>query len=225
MTERKLQFTGRKARRSASQWMVQLRASLGVTMPTALSIMLMVWAGPSSAQSRCLPGDIEKYAARARSRSDVNLDRNMLGFAGNFLSDKDADQASAKKVVRGLNAIVVHSYEFEKAGEYNAADLESIREQYKGSDWSHIVSTRDQGKNKAPEYSDIWIRLSNGKSTGMVILSAEEKELSFVCIDGMLDPSMLSSLSGQFGIPKVDVPGSTGSRKLMQGSENNGETQ
>jgi hypothetical protein len=166
-------------------------------------------------QNNCVPGDIEKYAAKASSRSDINLDRNMLGFAGNFLHDNDSGEAQAKKVVRNLNAIVVHTYEFDKPGEYNQADLDSIRNNYKGPEWSHIVSTRDQAKGKAPEFADIWMHVQNGKSTGMVILSAEEKELSFVCIDGSLDPAMLSSLSGSFGIPKVDVPSGTGTKKLV----------
>ena len=206
---------GKTAGASALRGVIRL-ALLGMTVTVCGQ---QAWAQ----ENRCLPGDIEKYAAKASSRSDVNLDRNMLGFAGNFLNDKDADEAGAKKVVRGLNAIVVHSYEFDDAGAYNAADLDSIRNQYKGSEWSHIVSTREQVKNKAPESSDIWIHLVNGKSTGMVILSAEEKELSFVCIDGMLNPAMLSSLSGQFGIPKVDVPGSTGNKKLVLGSEDEEE--
>jgi hypothetical protein len=157
-------------------------------------------------QNNCLPGDIEKYAAKASSRSDVNLDRNMLGFAGNFLNEKDGDEAQAKQIMRQLNAIVVHDYEFDQPGEYNQADLESIRNSYKGAEWSHIVSDREQKKGHAPESSDIWMHIVSGKSTGMVILSAEEKELSFVCIDGALDPSMLSHLSGNFGIPQVDVP-------------------
>ena len=217
MTRRRAQY----AERASYAGKAFRAAKVSVLSLVVLACGMPLW----SQQSRCLPGDIEKYAAKATSRSDVNLDRNMLGFAGNFLNDKDTDEASAKKVVRGLNAIVVHSYEFEKAGEYSMTDLDRIRDQYKGSDWSHIVSTRDQEKNKAPEFSDIWIHLTNGKSTGMVILSAEEKELSFVCIDGTLDPSMLSSLSGQFGIPKVEVPGSTGNRKLMQGGGDEEEKQ
>lgn len=166
-------------------------------------------------QNNCLPGDIEKYAAKASSRSDVNLDRNMLGFAGNFLNSKDGDEAQAKQLMRGLNAIVVHSYEFDKPGEYNQADLEAIREHYRSDGWSHIVSTRDQGKSKPAEASDIWMHIVNGKSTGMVILNAEEKELDFVCIDGVIDPGMLSHLSGQFGIPQVDIPKGSGTKKLV----------
>lgn len=182
----------------------------------ALAVLALATTGKLHAQqNNCVPSDIEKYAAKASSRSDINLDRNMLGFAGNFLHDNDSGEAQAKKVVRNLNAIVIHSYEFDKPGEYNQADLDSIRNNYKGPEWSHIVSTRDQAKGKPTEYADIWMHVQNGKSTGMVILSAEEKELSFVCIDGSLDPSMLSSLSGQFGIPKVDVPSATGTRKLV----------
>jgi hypothetical protein len=170
-------------------------------------------------QTNCLPGEIEKYAAKASSRSDVNLDRNMLGFAGNFLNSKNTDESQAKQIMRGLNAIVVHDYEFDQPGEYSQSDLQSIRDQYKGADWSHIVSEREQGKNKSAEASDIWMHIVNGKAVGMVILSAEEKELSFVCIDGTLDPSMLSHLSGQFGIPQVSAPSSTGAKKLVDGDD------
>jgi len=176
-------------------------------------------------QNNCLPGDIEKYAAKATSRSDVNLDRNMLGFAGNFMNQKDSDEAQAKQLLHQLNAIVVHNYEFDQPGAYNQADLESIRDHYKGADWSHIVSTREQNKGKAPESSDIWMHIVNGKSTGMVILSAEEKELDFVCIDGTIDPSMLSHLSGQFGIPQVDVPQSSGAKKLIAPQDGSEEDQ
>lgn len=184
-----------------------------VTLLAALA--LLATAVRLQAQSNCLPGDIEKYAAKASSRSDVNLDRNLLGFAGNFLNEKDSDQAQAKQIVSQLNSIVVHSYEFEQPGEYDVADLETIRSHYKGTEWSHIVSTSEHAKGKPAEASDIWMHIVNGKSTGMVILSAEEKELSFVCIDGLLDPSMLSHLSGQFGIPQVNAPGSNASRKLV----------
>ena len=172
------------------------------------------------AQTKCLPGDIEKYAAKASSRSDVNLDRTMLGFAGNFLNQKDGNEAEAKQAILHLNAIVVHSYEFDEPGAYSVADVDSIRSQYKGPEWSHIVSTSDHPRGRPAETSDIWMHIVDGKSTGMVILSAEEKELSFVCIDGVLDPGMLSHLSGQFGVPQVNAPSGNGSRKLVAPDDN-----
>ena len=189
-----------------------------VGMKTKIALLAVAALAPVmklAAQDNCLPGDIEKYAAKASSRSDVNLDRNMLGFAGNFLNEKDGDQAQAKQIVRQLNSIVVHSYEFDEPGEYNPVDLDTIRNHYKGAGWSHIVSTNEHAKGKPSEASDIWMHIVDGKSTGMVILSAEEKELSFVCIDGTLDPNMLSHLSGQFGIPHVNAPSGNGTRKLV----------
>ena len=185
-----------------------------------LAVLSLSATCKADAQSHCLPGDIEKYAAKASSRSDVNLDRNMLGFAGNFMNDKDGDEKKAKQLLRQLDAIVVHSYEFEEPGAYNQADLGSIRANYKGADWSHIVSTREQGKGKPAEASDIWMHIQNGKATGIVILNAEEKELDFVCIDGSIDPSMLSSLSGHFGIPQVSA-GSGTKQPTQEGSGGN----
>jgi hypothetical protein len=194
--------------------------------PVLACAIVGAYAGQLEAQqTNCLPGDIEKYAARASSRSDVNLDRNMLAFAGNFLNSKDTDESQARQIMRGLNAIVVHDYEFDQPAEYSQADLQSIRDHYKGADWSHIVSEREHGKNKPAEDSDIWMHIVNGKAVGMVILSAEEKELSFVCIDGTLDPSMLSHLSGQFGIPQVSAPSGTGAKKLLSDDASEGGNQ
>ena len=83
MTGRSLQNTVSSTDRSALP---------GMTKLVILSMVWMAAASPLwSQQNRCLPGDIEKYAAKATSRSDVNLDRNKLGFAGNFLDDKDSD--------------------------------------------------------------------------------------------------------------------------------------
>ena len=189
----------------------------------ALAALSMTVAPRAHAQTNCLPGDIEKYAAKASSRSDVNLDRSMLGFAGNFMNDKDDEEVKAKQLLRQINAIVVHTYEFDEPGAYNPAELESIRTHYKGADWSHIVSTREHGKGKPAEASDIWMHMQNGKATGMVILNAEEKELDFVCIDGTIDPTMLSHLSGQFGIPQV--PTGSAPKNLVTPQQGSGENQ
>ena len=47
---------------------------------------------------------------------------------------------------------------------------------------------------------------SDGKQTqSIVILATEPKEFTVVEIIGAIDPSKLSSLTGKFGIPKMEI--------------------
>jgi hypothetical protein len=46
------------------------------------------------------------------------------------------------------------------------------------------------------------MKIVDGKMQGMFVLDSESKELDLVYIVGALDPSDLSKLDGNFGIPK-----------------------
>jgi hypothetical protein len=164
-------------------------------------VLLAAALAPAWAQEIKLPPALEKLAAKAESSVDVTLDANMLQLAGKFLSDKDADQASAKKLVGGLKGIYVRSFEFAKEGEYSPADLDSIRTQLQSPGWSRIVGVKSKGEN-----TDVFLRAAaEGQIGGLVILAAEPKELTVVVINGTISPDDIGKLSGQFGIPKIDV--------------------
>ena len=49
--------------------------------------------------------------------------------------------------------------------------------------------------------------MEKNQIAGLVVIAAQLKELTFVNIVGPIDLDQLSSLSGQFGIPKVDLKG------------------
>lgn len=136
----------------------------------------------------------KELAARASNYTEVTLDRKMLDFASNFMNDKD--DAQAKQIISKLKGVYVRSYEFDKPGQYTAADLAQIRQFFAGPDWEPMVKSR--GKD---ESDDIYMKMVNGQMMGMVILSAEPKELDFVYIDGQIRPEDLGAISGKFGIP------------------------
>ena len=46
-----------------------------------------------------------------------------------------------------------------------------------------------------------YVKQEKNKIGGLVILSAERRELSIVIIDGEIDPAKISELGGNFGIP------------------------
>jgi len=153
-------------------------------------------AGAQTSQSP-FPVTLEKQLAdRAANYTEVSLDRKMLDFASRFMNDKD--DAEGKRIVEKLNGVYVRSYEFDKPGQYTAADLEAVRRQFDTPEWSSLVKTRSRDGS---DDADIYMKLVNGEVQGMFILDAEAKELNFVYISGPIRPEDLKDLSGNFGIP------------------------
>ena len=124
-------------------------------------------------------------------------------LAAKFLSAGKPDEAQAKKLIAGLKSIYVKSFEFEKAGEYNVADVETVRAQFRGPGWSRVVGVQSK---KNGENAEVFLRLDkDGKIGGLGVVAAEPKELTIVSIVGAIDPEQLGDLSGRFGIPKIEL--------------------
>ena len=166
-------------------------------MRTIAACVLVLVATPAVAQQLNLQS-LDKLAARATSKTEVNLDGSMLNFASGFLGDGDSEEAAAKKLIAGLKGVYVRVYEFDKAGAFAASDVQAVRDQLRGSQWGQIVSVHDKDEDVG-----IWMHREGNKTTGMVIISTEAKEVTVVNLVGALRPEDLTSLGGQFGIPKV----------------------
>jgi len=165
----------------------------------ALAAVLM----PLAAQEIKLPANFEKLAAKADETVDVSLDGSMLRLAGRFLSDKDETSAKTKNVLSGLQSITVKSFSFAGEGQYDKADVDAVRAQVQGPQWSRIVGVTSK---KDGENADVYFKDGgNGNLGGIVIISAEPKELTIVSIAGIIDPSQLADLGGQFGVPKLNL--------------------
>jgi hypothetical protein len=164
--------------------------------------ILLVGIAPLFAQDIKLPPSLERLAAKATDVVDVTMDSNMLQLASRFLSDKDADEVKAKRIVTGLKGIYVRSFEFEKPGEYQESDVEAVRSQLRAPEWSRIVGVRSR---KSGENADVFIRVAEGKITGLTVIATEPKELTIVNISGTITPEQLQDLGGNFGIPKLDM--------------------
>jgi hypothetical protein len=140
----------------------------------------------------------------------------MLNFASKFLNGKDADDAKVRELIQKLDGIYVRSYEFDKDDQYTGAEVESIRKQFAGSEWSSMVRER----SKRGGGTDVYVKLVNGDIHGMFVLDAEPKELTFVFISGPIRPEDLNELGGNFGIPKVgDGHGDDGPGKTKGGAK------
>ena len=169
----------------------------------ALGIVAMGAAGTFAQDSLPAASPIEKTLAdRATHVTEVTLDKNMLAFAAKFMDkekDGDKDDKAVKDMVQNLKGVYVRDYEFDKDNSYTAEELAGLRKYIQGSDWSPMVHERTKG---AAEGTDVYIKLVDGQIQGLYVLDAEPKELALVLILGPLDMDKISSLGGNFGIPK-----------------------
>ncbi len=165
-----------------------------------VAAMFTAWS-PVRAQDP-IEASLNKLEEKASKTVDVSLDQSMLKFAGGFLNDKDEDQAKAKKIIAKLRGVYVHNFEFEKDGLYSPEDLAALRVPLKGPEWSRIVNVKSKHND---ENVEVYFRKVGGKFQGLVVIATQPTQLTYVNIDGEIDPDELMQLGGQFGIPKVDV--------------------
>jgi hypothetical protein len=158
---------------------------------------------PLGAQEIKMPAGLEKLAAKADETVDVTLDGSLLKLAARFLSGKSEDEAGAKKILSGIERITVRSYEFSSEGQYDMADVETIRAQVKAPQWSRIVGVTSR---RDGEKVDVYFKDGgNGNLGGILVLCVEPRELTIVSVIGTLDPTQLADLGGHFGIPQLDI--------------------
>jgi Domain of unknown function (DUF4252) len=145
-----------------------------------------------------LPPEVEKeLAARAANVTEVTLGKNMLGFAAKFMNGKDQDEAATRKLIENLDGIYVRDYEFDKEGQYSMEEIEKLRSYFATSEWTPVVHSRER---KSGETTDVLLKLVNGETRGMFVLSCEPKELSIVLILGPVRMEDLGRLKGIGGL-------------------------
>ncbi len=139
-----------------------------------------------------LPPAVEKeLAAKASNVTEVTLDKNMLGFASKFMNSKKSDDTATRQLIQGLDGIYVRDYEFDKEGEYSMDEVDKLRQYFETGEWTPIVRSHEK---KSGETTDVMVKMVNGESRGMFILSAEPKELSIVLILGPIRMDQLGVL-------------------------------
>jgi len=163
-----------------------------------LFLATLALAAPLSAQRVNL--DYPGLSAHAVQTVDVTIDGELLQMAAKFLNRGDPDERAARDIVSKLEGIYVRSYTFEKAGEYDRTVVDRVREQL-GPAWKRIVTVKSRDRENVEIYVDT---RGNGKTVhGLVVISAQPRELTLVNLVGPVDIEKLSSLEGQFGIPRM----------------------
>ena len=169
-----------------------------------LAIGAVALAASAIAQTSALPlpPPVEKeLAARASNVTEVTLGKGMLAFASKFLDGKDKDDQATRRLIEGLDGIYVREYEFDKEGQFSMEEIDKLRQFFETSEWSPIVRERER---KSGESTDVMVKLVNGESHGMFILTVEPKELTIVLILGPIKLDELADLKGLSGLGALD---------------------
>jgi hypothetical protein len=166
-------------------------------------MVALALAAPLVAQPPKLPPNMEDLARKAKHSAEVTLDGPLLKLAARFLSDKDGDEARARKALEGIDGIYVRSFEFDRDTAYDDADLNQLRAQYRAPEWARIVGVRAviSGDN-----ADVFFKVTaNGMLGGVAVIAAGPRQLTIVSISGNIDPAHFVDLGGRFDIPKLDL--------------------
>ncbi len=168
------------------------------------AVMLLLLGGAvitAHAQGARLQIDqLDSLANRASETVDVKLDERLMATTAKIFSDKD--DADIKEILKGLKGIYVKSFEFERAGEYSPADVESVMSQLRGGGWSKIVGVTSK---KDGDNVEVYLMMQGDQIEGLAVISAEPKEFTVVNIVGPVNLEKLTKLEGQFGVPDLGL--------------------
>lgn len=161
-----------------------------------LLVLLLVPAAVSAQDGRIQLDHLNRLAARASETVDVTVDSNMLKQSAGFLAGRGGDNPKLQELINGIRGIYVKSFKFEKPNAYSMDDVEVIRKQVARAGWARIVGVKEKD-----ELTEIYLSKERGENGGLVVISAEEDELTVVNIVGRVDLASLAALGPM--IPKL----------------------
>jgi hypothetical protein len=163
------------------------------------ALLLLVCCAVLSARAqdaRLQVNHLDRLAATATETVDINLDNGGLNFVAKMLTLSGREQTKIRDLMLRLKGIYVRGYEFEREGEYSAADVEIVRAQLRPPLWRRIVEVRDRNGESTEAYF-----LPQGDLIGgMALLTAKPKQLCVINVVGALDLEEYSWLEKEFSL-------------------------
>lgn len=150
---------------------------------------------------------LDRFADVADKVIDVTVDEGLIKLAMSALNEKrSVNEAKAKEILAGLKGVYVRRFEFEKEGQYSAADAEYIRAQLSMPGWIKVANVRSKREGSY----DVVMMYEGSIVKGIAVLAAEPRALTVVNIIGTIDIAKFRDLEGKFGIPSFGLEQITG---------------
>jgi hypothetical protein len=143
--------------------------------------------------------DFSHLQSKATDSIDVSVGRPMLWFAQMLAPERDADGTEVKKILGGIEAVYVRSFEFAEDNAYSQGDIEAVRSQLRNEKWQPLAQIRS---SKKAENVDIFIAIENDKPIGFAVIASEPREFTIVNIVGTIDPQHIGKLHATLNLPR-----------------------
>lgn len=174
------------------------------TLATAVAVGLFAFASQASAQNARLQFDNLNYLTdKATEVVEVNVEGRMLQLAKRVLVK--VDDPDAKKIgeaIKGLEGIYVRVFKFDKDGQYNVSDVDTIRAQLQAPGWEKLANVRSKRKNQK---IDVYTMFEGQDISGVAVVLSEDRAIAVVNVIGPIDIDTLVEMSGKLNIPKFEV--------------------
>ena len=139
---------------------------------------------------------------QSEPKVEVNLKGSLLRL---IVEASREDEPEFADMVQGLNAVTVRVYELDSAFDGITDRLSRLGSDLEANGWSTLVRVRG---GEDDDEDDVWIYVLDDGSAfgGLAVMSLDhtEGDVSFVLIDGTIDPSQIGRLSSRFGGPDLD---------------------
>jgi hypothetical protein len=166
-----------------------------------LATLILVFASIAALAQDDARARLDKYESVATESVEITLDGPVLRFAAAALSESDPEQRKAKALLNDVRAIYVRSFEFDRDGAYERADVDALRARFRGPGWSRIADV----KSRRYENAEVYVSMEGAAIKGLAVIATDARELTFVHIDGSIRPEQLSELEGRFSIPRMKL--------------------
>jgi hypothetical protein len=179
---------------------VKPASSIAALSASATLVFALSLGTPAQAASPHLRlPDLSHLQAKAVETVNVDVGGFLLGLARAFTRE-EAKTDPAIRLLDDIESVRVRSFKFDSDGAYSHSDLDPLRKQLQGSEWSTIATIH---KRDPREDVDVYICVDDGKACGIAVIAAQERELTIVNVVGNVDVDRLAELEGEFGIPSV----------------------
>ncbi len=122
---------------------------------------------------------------------DITIGSWPLRFAAALIDNDSEEDLVTKELLRGLRSIRVRSYTFDSDNRYSKRDIEEVRRQLQGPQWSPLAQMRSSDDHSNV---DIYISMDGDEPNGLAIVATEPREFTIVNIVGRVDPKNLDRL-------------------------------
>lgn len=181
-----------------------MRSYRKYTLAFAVALAALLSTQVANAQNARLQFDNLNYLTdKATEVVEVNVEGKMLELAKRVLVKvKDEDAQKVGEAISGLEGIYVRVFRFEKDGQYNISDVDTIRAQLQSPGWEKLANVRSKKKNQK---IDVYTMFQGQDISGVAVILSEDRTIALVNVIGPIDIDMLVEMSGKLNIPKFEI--------------------